>query len=206
MRGLLRKFGASVAVVATFAFAAPVFAAGTLTCTPSTGPSGTGVVCHGNSGFTIGETCDLKVDTGTGYTTVDTTTADGGGWCFKDPDEGNWMATASGTLKVTGSTSGDTNTQTFTMDAPAGFTLAGIFDSGDMETAATTAITQVGPYALAVFGILMVVGIAMALLKRAQRKILLDMGKTPGEIREMQRAESAQRKRDRVPRRGRDRW
>lgn len=51
-------------------------------------------------------------------------------------------------------------------------TLADIYSSSDLETATSTAVTQVGPYVLALFGILLVVGIAMALLGKAKRGVV----------------------------------
>jgi len=51
-------------------------------------------------------------------------------------------------------------------------TLDDIYSSSDLETAATAAVTQVGPYVLALFGILLVVGIAMALLGKAKRGVV----------------------------------
>jgi len=51
-------------------------------------------------------------------------------------------------------------------------TLNDIYTSASLETAATTAVTQVGPYVLALFGILLVVGIAMALLGKAKRGVV----------------------------------
>jgi len=51
-------------------------------------------------------------------------------------------------------------------------TLEDIYTSAELETAATTAATQVGPYVLALFGILLVVGIAMALLGKAKRGVV----------------------------------
>jgi len=51
-------------------------------------------------------------------------------------------------------------------------TLNDIYTSAELETAATTAVTQVGPYVLALFGILLIVGVAMALLGKAKRGVV----------------------------------
>lgn len=75
-----------------------------------------------------------------------------------------------------GPTPGDAvcSTTTFSIATPGGggFTISSMFTSSDFETTATTVATQVTPYVLAIFGILLIVGIAMALLKKGQRGII----------------------------------
>jgi len=51
-------------------------------------------------------------------------------------------------------------------------TISDLYASADLETASTTVITEVGPYVLAVLGILLVVGIGMALVGKLRRGIV----------------------------------
>lgn len=207
MRGsLIKKIGASAGALAlSLAFAAPVLAAGTLSCAPSSGLPSTAINCTvagaaATKAITVYETGDCTGATYGGSITGDTTTDGSGAATFSLASGFASTATYSALID-----SACTNSQTYTVNTAT--TIAGMFSYSDMETGATTAIAQVGPWVLAVFGILLITGIAMALIKRTQRQILLEMGKTPAEIREMQRSEAAQRRAERIgKRRGRDGW
>jgi len=205
----IKKIGASAAaLVASLAFAAPVFAA-TLTCTPSSGAADPTLNCSFN-----GDMPDDASDVVDMYATADCSGSpftDPGGLCTTDgvgadcdntSFEPGFTETTTYSAKTTAGTC--SNSQTYTVEA-GGFTLGGIFDSADMETAATTAITQVGPYVLAVFGILMIIGIAMALIKQAELKAIKAMDPNFN-LAAHRKAEAAQRRKERIPRRGRDRW
>jgi len=166
-------FIGSLAIVASFA--APAFASGgtgspSLTCERVTDAGGSTqcVYSIGASPESDGDEiylyqnddCSGSVRTASNISGTETVNNPGGLF-----DSGNQFDTYS-------AKNNDNFAGCIIFNFPTTFQISTMFSAATMETTATTAVTQVGPYVLAIFGILIIVGIAMAILKKATRGVI----------------------------------
>jgi len=177
----MKKYIFSLAALMFLAVSAPAFAGGnTFACTDGT--DGT-AICQSTAGTWTneGDNIQWSIDGGStwNYFTPSCQILFGNTWgpCTANVGAGTWTIRTRSEQTPGGFDGNDTNAPLTVTGGGGGggggltLQLADLYATDDLELSASTILLQVGGYALAIFGILLVVGIGMALLKKLMRHV-----------------------------------